>query len=178
MITPFECICHIQATLFVPRRLSCDFADAHRTLSCYTNENDDGQGGPRLCLSLLLLNLLPGTAIYQSVPTRRHDLPLSTMQHHTPLASHSSRLKIGPSTCDSSVSDAKRSWGSCSMSMDAATSPLLEAAEGVRSGRTSSEELVTQALQRLEETDGDVGAFLSVQGRAAVEAARAIDRKV
>lgn len=65
------------------------------------------------------------------------------------------------------------------MSMDAtATSPLLEAAEGVRSGRVSSEELVIQALKRLEETEGDVGAFLSVQGRAAVEAAKAIDRQV
>lgn len=64
------------------------------------------------------------------------------------------------------------------MSMTAAASPLLDAAEGVRSGRVSSEELVTQALQRMEETEGDVGAFLSVQGRAAVETARAIDRKV
>lgn len=64
------------------------------------------------------------------------------------------------------------------MSMGAATSPLLEAAEGVRSGRVPSEELVTQALKRLEETDGDVGAFLSVQGRSAVEAAKEIDRKV
>lgn len=35
-----------------------------------------------------------------------------------------------------------------------------------------------QALKRLEETEGDVGAFLSVQGRAAVDTARAIDRKV
>lgn len=48
----------------------------------------------------------------------------------------------------------------------------------MRSGRVSSEELVTQALKRLEETEGDVGAFLSVQGRAAVDTARAIDRKV
>ena len=60
----------------------------------------------------------------------------------------------------------------------AAPSPLLEAAEGVRSGRVSSEELVNQALKRLDETEGGVGAFLSVQGRAAVDAARAIDRKV
>lgn len=67
---------------------------------------------------------------------------------------------------------------SCSMSMASAPSPLLEAAEAVRSGRVSSEELVTQALKRLEETEGDVGAFLSVQGRAAVDTARAIDRKV
>lgn len=62
--------------------------------------------------------------------------------------------------------------------MAAAPSPLLEAAEAVRSGRVSSEELVTQALKRLEETEGDVGAFLSVQGRAAVDAARGIDQKV
>lgn len=64
------------------------------------------------------------------------------------------------------------------MSAASAPSPLLEAAEAVRSGRVSSEELVTQALRRLEETEGDVGAFLSVQGRAAVDTARAIDRKV
>lgn len=64
------------------------------------------------------------------------------------------------------------------MSMAAAASPLLEAAEAVRSGRVSSEELVTQSLKLLEETEGDVGAFLSVQGRAAIDTARAIDRKV
>lgn len=72
----------------------------------------------------------------------------------------------------------KCSLPSCSMSMAAAASPLLEAAEEVRSGRVSSEELVTRALKRLEETEGDVGAFLSVQGHAAVDTARAIDRKV
>ncbi|CAM9135365.1 unnamed protein product, partial [Scytosiphon promiscuus] len=54
----------------------------------------------------------------------------------------------------------------------------LEAAEAVRSGGVSSEELVIQALKRLDDTEGDVGAFLSVQGRAAMETARAIDRKV
>lgn len=59
-----------------------------------------------------------------------------------------------------------------------AASPLLEAAEAVRTGRVSSEELVNHALKRLEDTEADVGAFLSVQGRAAVETARAIDRKV
>lgn len=64
------------------------------------------------------------------------------------------------------------------MSMSTGPSPLLEAAEAVRSGRVSSEELVTQALKRLEEVEGDVGAFLSVQGRAAVDTARSIDRKV
>lgn len=64
------------------------------------------------------------------------------------------------------------------MSMATGTSPLLEAAEAVRSGRVSSEELVTQALKRLEEVEGDVGAFLSVQGRAAVDTARSIDQKV
>lgn len=48
----------------------------------------------------------------------------------------------------------------------------------MRSGRVSSEELVNQALKRLEDTEGDVAAFLSVQGRAAVETAKAIDRKV
>ncbi|CAB1117681.1 unnamed protein product [Ectocarpus sp. CCAP 1310/34] len=66
----------------------------------------------------------------------------------------------------------------CPMSMTTGPSPLLEAAEAVRSGRISSEELVTQALKRLEEVEGDVGAFLSVQGRAAVDTARSIDRKV
>lgn len=60
----------------------------------------------------------------------------------------------------------------------AVASPLLEAAEGVRSGAVSAEELVTKALKRLDETEGDVGAFLSVQGSAAMEAARQIDRKV
>lgn len=60
----------------------------------------------------------------------------------------------------------------------ATPSPLLGAAEAVRSGSTSSEELVTQALRRLDETEEEVGAFLSVQGRAAVEAAREIDSKV
>eukprot|EP00903_Cladosiphon_okamuranus_P011723 g11025.t1 len=64
------------------------------------------------------------------------------------------------------------------MSTASAPSPLLEAVEAVRCGRVSSEELVTKALRRLEETEGDVGAFLSVQGRAAVDTARAIDRKV
>ena len=54
---------------------------------------------------------------------------------------------------------------------------LLGAAEAVRSGRVSSEQLVIQALERLDEADGEVGAFLSVQGPAAVEAAKRIDRK-
>lgn len=60
----------------------------------------------------------------------------------------------------------------------ATPSPLLDSAEAVRSGRVSSEELVTKALERLDETEGDVAAFLSVQGRAAVDAAREIDQKV
>ncbi|CAN0236950.1 unnamed protein product [Ascophyllum nodosum] len=55
---------------------------------------------------------------------------------------------------------------------------LLGAAEAVRSGRVSSEQLVIQALERLDEADGEVGAFLSVQGPAAVEAAKRIDRKI
>lgn len=63
------------------------------------------------------------------------------------------------------------------MSM-AASSPLVDAAEAVRSGRVSSEELVIQALTRLDEREASVGAFLSVQGRAAVDAARQIDVKV
>lgn len=63
------------------------------------------------------------------------------------------------------------------MSTASAPYPLLESAEAVRCGRVSSEELVTQALKRVEETEEDVGAFLSVQGRAAVDTARAIDRK-
>lgn len=58
------------------------------------------------------------------------------------------------------------------------STPLLDAAEAVRSGRVSSEQLVIEALERLEKTEGQVGAFLSVQGRAAVDAARRIDRKV
>lgn len=57
-------------------------------------------------------------------------------------------------------------------------STVVEAAEAVRSGSITSEELVSQSLARLEETDAAVGAFLSVQGRAAVEAARQLDRKV
>ncbi|CAN0484307.1 unnamed protein product, partial [Scytosiphon promiscuus] len=65
-----------------------------------------------------------------------------------------------------------------SAGQEPAASPLLEAAEAVRSGGVSSEELVIQALKRLDDTEGDVGAFLSVQGRAAMETARAIDRKV
>ncbi|CAM9912328.1 unnamed protein product [Discosporangium mesarthrocarpum] len=57
-------------------------------------------------------------------------------------------------------------------------SPIREAAEGVRTGRVTSEQLVLDALKRMDETEEQVGAFLSVQGRAAVEAARDIDRKV
>lgn len=58
------------------------------------------------------------------------------------------------------------------------SAPLLDAAEAVRSGRVSSEQLVIEALERMEETEGQVGAFLSVQGHAAVDVARRIDRKV
>ncbi|CAM9504164.1 unnamed protein product [Pylaiella littoralis] len=89
---------------------------------------------------------------------------------------HSGLAVHHPETRDPKA--AKYSMASCSMSMAAAASPLLEAAEAVRSGRVSSEELVTQSLKLLEETEGDVGAFLSVQGRAAIDTARAIDRKV
>lgn len=62
--------------------------------------------------------------------------------------------------------------------MMATSRTLLGAADGVRSGTVSSEELVLEALKRVEETEADVGAFLSVQGRAAVDAAREVDRKV
>lgn len=55
---------------------------------------------------------------------------------------------------------------------------ILEAAERVKSGAVTSEELVVQALKRIEETEGQLGAFLSVQGRAAIETARDVDRKV
>lgn len=55
---------------------------------------------------------------------------------------------------------------------------ILDAAERVRSGAVTSEELVVQALKRIEETEGQLGAFLSVQGRAAIETARDVDRKV
>lgn len=55
---------------------------------------------------------------------------------------------------------------------------ILDAAERVRSGAATSEELVVQALKRIEETEGQLGAFLSVQGRAAIETARDVDRKV
>ncbi|CAM9148172.1 unnamed protein product, partial [Hapterophycus canaliculatus] len=86
---------------------------------------------------------------------------------------------------DLSIRGAPEAAGSlalCSTTMSAgegpAACPLLEAAEAVRSGRVSSEELVTQALKRLEDSEGDVGAFLSVQGRAALETARAIDQRV
>lgn len=59
-----------------------------------------------------------------------------------------------------------------------ASGTLLGAADAVRSGTVSSEELVAEALARLDDTEADVGAFLSVQGRAAIEAARELDRKV
>eukprot|EP00752_Nemacystus_decipiens_P009166 g8188.t1 len=96
--------------------------------------------------------------------------------------SHSSSRRTAYSSTDnlstSKASNGKCLLGSCSMSMASAPSPLVEAAEAVRSGRVSSEELVTRALKRLEETEGEVGAFLSVQGRAAVDTAKAIDKKV
>lgn len=65
-----------------------------------------------------------------------------------------------------------------SVSMMAGSPTLLGAADGVRSGTVSSEELVVEALKRLDETEAEVGAFLSVQGRAAIDTAREIDRKV
>lgn len=68
------------------------------------------------------------------------------------------------------------SWTSVAPTM--ATSSIQEAANDVRSRRVTSEELVTRCLKRLEETEAEVGAFLSVQGRDAVRVARELDRKV
>ncbi len=52
----------------------------------------------------------------------------------------------------------------------------LEAAERIRDGRSSSEELVAACLERIRETDGAIGAWAYLDGEQALEQARAMDR--
>ncbi|KAG5192131.1 Glutamyl-tRNA amidotransferase subunit A [Tribonema minus] len=57
-------------------------------------------------------------------------------------------------------------------------SPLSDAVRAVKSGQRSAESLVQESLDRIAAADGKVAAYLSVQGEAALEAARVIDNAV
>ena len=58
---------------------------------------------------------------------------------------------------------------------DLLTLTMTDAAEAVRSGRTTSQALVDVCLARIEATDGLVGAFASLQADAAQQMARELD---
>ena len=58
---------------------------------------------------------------------------------------------------------------------DLLTLTMTEAADAVRSGRTTSQALVEACLARIEVTDGLVGSFASLQADAAQQAARELD---
>ena len=58
---------------------------------------------------------------------------------------------------------------------DLLTLTMTDAAEAVRSGRTTSQALVDACLARIETTDGLVGSFASLQADAARRAARELD---
>ncbi|MCY4632592.1 MAG: amidase [bacterium] len=58
---------------------------------------------------------------------------------------------------------------------DLLTLTLTEAADAVRSGRTTSRALVEACLARTDATDGLVGSFASLQAEAAQQAARELD---
>ena len=55
------------------------------------------------------------------------------------------------------------------------TRDAVAAAAAVRSGEVTSEQLVTEALDRIEQCDGDVNAFTVVLRDEALVAARAVD---
>ena len=58
---------------------------------------------------------------------------------------------------------------------DLLTLTMTEAAQAVRSGRTTAEALVGACLERIEETEGQVGAFASLQADSARQRARELD---
>src|SRR5690349_20355106 len=62
--------------------------------------------------------------------------------------------------------------------MDFRRETVMDLADQVRSGKLSARELVGHALARIEATNGEINAFVAVDGEAALDAAAGVDRSV
>jgi aspartyl-tRNA(Asn)/glutamyl-tRNA(Gln) amidotransferase subunit A len=73
------------------------------------------------------------------------------------------------------MADTVARWYASAMDLDFRRLPLTELAHRIRSRQLSAREVVGHALARIEAVDGEIGAFVAVDGDRALAAAAAVD---